>query len=278
MKKFIVATAVILLIVIDLSSLLYPTVSNYVNSLGQSQVVAWYTDDMAKMKTEHLQTLWAAAQKYNEALPRKENRYVLTKKESAEYERLLNTGMGVIGLLVIDKINVKLPIYHGVEEKTLQVGLGHLPGSSLPVGGERTHAVITGHRGLPSAKLLTDLDKIIKGDRFALYVMGETLTYQVVEIKVVEPDATNILEIIENRDYCTLVTCTPYGINSHRLLVLGRRVGNTPNSDWEMVRSDAKRLDKLLLILLFFLSLLPALMIYIILRCRKIHKGGTIRQ
>jgi len=278
MKKILVGIVVILLIIIDVSSLLYPTVSNYVNSLSHSRVVAWYTDDLANQKAEHLQALLEAAREYNEALLRKNNRFSFTEDDAMEYDSLLNTGLGVIGILVIDKINVKLPIYHGVEEKTLQIGLGHLPGTSLPVGGESTHALITGHRGLPSSKLLTDLGQIVKGDRFELHIMGETLTYQAVEIQVVEPNETSSLDIRKGFDYCTLVTCTPYGINSHRLLVHGRRVENTANPDWEMVRSDAVCLDKALVIFMFLVPLLPLWIIYVMIRCRKIHKGGNVRR
>jgi len=278
MKKFIVAIVICLVILIDLASLLYPTVSNYVNSLNQSRVVAEYSEYVENGDKEHLQALLAAAREYNESLSRMENRFAYTEEETAEYKSLLNTGLGVMGILVIDKINVKLPIYHGVDEETLQVGLGHLPGTSLPVGGAQSHAFITGHRGLPSTKLLTDLDKLSEGDPFALYILGETLTYQVDQIQVVEPHETRVLDIEEGMDYCTLVTCTPYGINSHRLLVRGRRAENIPDTGEKRVYADARRLDKSLAILIFLIPIVPALLIYAMIRCRKIHKGGLVRR
>jgi sortase A len=166
-----------------------------------------------------------------------------------------------------------------VDESTLQIGLGHLPGSSLPVGGRGTHAIVTGHRGLPSSKLLTDLGKISKGDQFVLYIMGETFTYRVDRIQVVEPSEVQALGIRDDRDYCTLVTCTPYGINSHRLLVRGRRIGNSAEPDWDLLGPDAQRLSRSLVIPLFLAPLLPILLLCILLRCRKIRiKGGLARR
>ena len=178
---------------------------------------------------------------------------------------------------MIDKIDVKLPIYHGTNENVLQIGLGHLPGTSLPVGGVGTHAFITGHRGLPSSTLLTDLDKMEPGDKFSLYVMGETLTYQVDNIQTVEPHEAEALDIDPNKDYCTLVTCTPYGINTHRLLVRGNRIENDSNAGWEAMYAEARLLDRIKVILGLIVVLTPVLIIYIIIKCRKVNKGGIVQ-
>lgn len=153
----------------------------------------------------------------------------MTEEERAEYESLLNvSGNGIIGYIEIPMIQCSLPIYHGTEESVLQIAVGHIEGSSLPTGGAGTHCVLSGHRGLPSAKLFTDLDQLAEGDTFILRILDETLTYEVDQIRTVEPYELDDLGIEEGKDYCTLVTCTPYGINTHRLLVRGRRVDNQP--------------------------------------------------
>lgn len=156
-----------------------------------------------------------------------ESRFNLTDEERAKYEKTLDvTGTGIMGYVEIPKISVSLPIYHGTDATVLQIAIGHIPGSSLPVGGQGTHCVISGHRGLPSARLFTDIDQLREGDLFMLNVLGKTLTYQVDQIRVVLPDELDDLAIDDGQDYCTLVTCTPYGVNTHRLLVRGHRVPN----------------------------------------------------
>jgi len=271
-KNYMAGIIVTLVIIAILSMALYPTVSDYVNSRSQSRAVAGYIDDVAGMDDTHAQALLEAAREYNQFLRRKTDRFEFTQEETAEYKKLLDTGRGVMGILNIDKIGVKLPIYHGTDEGVLQAGLGHLQGSSLPVGGIGTHALITGHRGLPSSKLLSNLDKMAEGDVFILHVLGETLTYRVDQITVVEPDEVSALDIDPTRDYCTIVTCTPYGINSHRLLVRGHRIENARNT--EFVYADARQLDKLLTILVFILPAIPILAIIIAIGCRKIHPQG----
>jgi len=277
MKKIIITAVVALFILIDAAVLLYPTASNYFNSLSQSRAVARYFDDTAGINDEHMQALREAAREYNKALLRKANRFQFTAEEEAEYKALLNTGRDVMGILAIDKINVKLPIYHGADEGVLQVGLGHRQGTSLPVGGAGTHTFLTGHRGLPSSTLLTNLDKLGEGDTFVLYVLGEALTYRVDEIQTVLPDEVRSLDIGKDSDYCTLVTCTPYGINSHRLLVRGTRAENAA-AGWDTAFADAKRVDKAFVLLMFLTPALPVLILFCIVRCRKIQKGDALRQ
>jgi len=275
--KYLIGIIVALVIIVDLCVLLYPTVSGYINSHVQSRVVALYLDDMASMTDTESRALLEAARGYNKNLLLKKDRFAFSKEETAEYNGLLNNGRNVMGILVIDKINVNLPIYHGSDEGVLQVGLGHIPGTSLPVGGIGTHAFITGHRGLPSSTLLTDLNKVDEGDTFVLHVAGKMLTYQVDQIQTVEPGEVEALNIDPDKDYCTLVTCTPYGINTHRLLVRGHRVQNAANAECEPIYADARHLDKIPMILMFLIPVLPGFAALIIIKCRKIHKGGTFQ-
>jgi sortase A len=275
MKKFVIIISLLTLgLFIGVSVLLYPALADYVNSKSQSRIVAGYIDDVAGMDDSKKQAMLEAAREYNQELLYSESRFRFTEKDWAEYKLLLNTGRGVMGILAIDKIDVKLAIYHGTDEGNLQIGLGHMQGTSLPVGGPGTHACITGHRGLPSSTLLSELDRMAEGDTFVLYIMGEALTYRVDQIKTVEPHEVQSLGIDPDKDYCTLVTCTPYGVNSHRLLVRGQRTENAMNAGWAAVYADLRRLDKPMVILICLIPALPVLICLVILRGRKIRKGG----
>ena len=242
------STIVLLLVfLIGLSLLLYPTVSDYWNSFHQSQAIAGYAEAVADLDNAAYEHYWADAQAYNEALPDNSRRYQPTEAEHARYESLLNiSGNGIMGYIEIPAIGVSLPVYHGVEDTVLQIAIGHIEGSSLPVGGLGPHCVVSGHRGLPSAKLFTDLDKLAAGDVFLLRVLDEVLTYEVDQIHIVEPDEVELLEIVEGEDLCTLVTCTPYGINSHRLLVRGHRVENQESASAIRVTADAMQIEPVL--------------------------------
>lgn len=222
------STKVLLVILIaGLFLLLYPTVSNYWNQYHQTRAKAVYSHEVQEMDSKEYQQMLQEARAYNQRLMEKKDRYVLSEEETREYEGLLDAGgTGVMGYLEIPELKIQLPVYHGVEESTLQAGIGHMPGTSLPTGGPGTHCVLTGHTGLASASLLTNLDQMEEGDIFALEVLDEKLTYQVDQIRVVKPEKLNDLQLVPGEDYCTLVTCTPYGVNSHRLLVRGRRVEN----------------------------------------------------
>lgn len=280
-KKYtlvIINVTIILMVIVILSVLLYPTVSNYINSRSQSRAVAHYVDDVAAMSNDNKKAMLEAAREYNSKLLQNGARFEYTEEDTAEYKKQLNTGRGIMGILTIDKIGVNLAIYHGSDEGVLQVGLGHMQGTSLPVGGIGTHAFITGHRGLPSSTLLTDLDEMTEGDVFVLFVMGQTMTYEVDQIRTVLPQEVNAVSIDKDQDYCTLVTCTPYGINSHRLLVRGHRVANALDTGAERFYADAQRLDKTMVILLFILPVIPILIIYIVIRLRKIHRGGNVKK
>ncbi|HJD13999.1 MAG TPA: class C sortase [Candidatus Ruminococcus avistercoris] len=226
MKRIKISTIILILVfLVGLSLLLYPTVSNYWNALHQSQAIVEYSQEVEKMDQELYEKLWSEAIQYNKTLTNHPNRFEMTEEEKQEYDKLLNvSGNGIMGYIEIPAIDCFLPIYHGTNEAVLQTSIGHLEGSSLPTGGAGTHCVVSGHRGLPSARLFTDLDKLKEGDRFVLKVLDRTLTYEVDQILTVDPYDLEALAIDPQQDYCTLVTCTPYGINTHRLLVRGRRV------------------------------------------------------
>ena len=212
---------------LGLAVLLYPTVSNYVNKLNQGNAIADYDNKVSKLSKTDYSDVLRKAEEYNKALLTKENRFKLSPEEQRVYDSVLNvTGDGTIGYIEIEKIGVKLAIAHGIGEKVLEEGIGHLEGSSMPCGGENTHAVLVGHRGLPSAKLFTDLDQLKKGDTFIIHILNKVLTYQVCKIDVVEPSDMKNLAIEDGKDYVTLVTCTPYAVNSHRLLIRGVRIEN----------------------------------------------------
>lgn len=229
MKKKWMSRLMTLLIVVvfvaGLSFLLYPTVSNLWNQAHQSRAIATYTEQVEKLDDSSNKEMLKAARKYNKELLKKADHWKLSKKDKKKYESLLDvSGTGIMGYIEVPKIDCSLPIYHGTDEGALQIAIGHLEGSSLPVGGKSSHCVLSGHRGLPSARLFTDLDQMEEGDTFILNILGHKLAYEVDQIKMVLPEEMSDLEIQEGKDLCTLVTCTPYGINTHRLLVRGHRV------------------------------------------------------
>ncbi len=245
MKKNFSTILLIVIFLIGLSLLLYPTFSDFWNSKTQSKVIASYMEQVSSIENEMYDELWAAAEAYNASLAERSNGYILTDEQKEEYNSLLNvSGGGIMGYIEIPCIDASMPIYHGTDENVLQVAVGHIDWTSLPVGGESTHTVISGHRGLPSARLFTDLDQLVVGDRFMLHVLDETLTYEVDQIRIVLPSETQELLIQEGEDLCTLVTCTPYGVNSHRLLVRGHRVENAKEEVTVRVTADAIIIDK----------------------------------
>lgn len=245
MKKNTLSTVILVFVfLVGMSLLLYPTVSDYLNSLHQSRAIAGYVEQVAGLEEDRYEELWEEARSYNETLTKKADRYEMSDEEQQEYESLLNvSGLGIIGYIEIPEIGCSLPICHGTGEGVLQTAVGHIEGTSLPVGGAGSHCVLSGHSGLPSARLFTDLDQLAVGDTFFLRILDETLTYEVDQILVVEPYEMDALEIDPEEDYCTLVTCTPYGINSHRLLVRGRRVENQEEAAAEQITADAIQIE-----------------------------------
>ena len=254
--------------------LLYPTVSDYWNSFHQSRAIASYAEQVADLDDNMYEQLWADARAYNETLGSSTSRFVMTDEQKKVYDALLNiAGNGVMGYIEIPKIKCNLPIYHGTDESVLQIAIGHVQGSSLPVGGAGTHCVLSGHRGLPRAKLFTDIDQLTEGDVFLLRVLDETLTYEVDQIRTVLPDELDDLAIEEGKDYCTLVTCTPYGINSHRLLVRGHRVENQASASTIRVTADAMQIEPLLIAPLVAVPMLLVLLVMVLIPHRTKKKG-----
>ncbi len=247
MKKHLSTIILVLVLVLGLGIMLYPTVSDWWNSFHQTRAIASYSDTVATMDNEIYDQLWQEAEAYNAALAQKANPYFFTEEDQALYDSTLNvSGTGIMGYIDIPEIKCTLPIYHGTSEAVLQVGVGHIEGSSLPVGGEGTHCVLSGHSGLPSAVLFTHLEDLDIGDLFTLQIMDETLTYEVDRFNRVLPHEMELLTIEEGKDSCTLVTCTPYGINTHRLLVHAHRVANEAATAHIRVTADAVRIDPIL--------------------------------
>ena len=278
MKKkgnHLITILLVLIFLLGLSLLLYPAVSDYWNSKHQTRAIAVYSEEVSGLDEDQYQALWEAAAAYNASLLERDNAYLLTEEQKAAYEQLLNvSGLGIMGYIEIPSIDCSLPIYHGTEESVLQIAIGHLEWTSLPVGGESTHCVLSGHRGLPSAKLFTNLDKLQEGDVFLLRVLDEVLTYEVDQILIVEPQETGALRIVEGEDYCTLVTCTPYGINTHRLLVRGHWIENAPEARLVRVTADAVQIEPLLVAPIVALPMLLLLLILLLLPKRPKNDNG----
>ena len=269
-KGNFITLLLVLILLVGLSLLLYPTVSDYWNSYHQTRAIAAYSEEVANLNQEQYDEIWAAAERYNASLNDRDEAYLLSDAHKEEYERQLDvSGLGIMGYIEIPSIDCSLPIYHGTDESVLQIAVGHLEWSSLPVGGESTHCVLSGHRGLPSAKLFTNLDKLQEGDIFMLRVLDEVLTYEVNQILIVEPQETGALRIEEGKDYCTLVTCTPYGINTHRLLVRGHRIDNLEEVKTVRVTADAVQIEPMLVAPMAAIPILLVLLLLLLLPRRR---------
>lgn len=263
----------ILVFFAGLSLLLYPSLSDYWNSFHASQAVATYSEEVRNLNADKYDRLIGEAREYNAALPGRYKAFFLSESDRSTYNALLDVnGTGVMGYIEIPTIQISLPIYHGTEDEVLQIAVGHLDWSSLPVGGEGTHCVLSGHRGLPSAKLFTNLDKLVAGDKFVIRVLDEVMTYEVDQILIVEPNDLSALAIEKGKDLCTLVTCTPYGVNSHRLLVRGHRVEN--ESEEIRVTSDATEIDPLIVAPAVALPMLLALLFILLVSGKKKKSDG----
>lgn len=270
MKKHLPTIVLVLIFCIGLSLLLYPTVSDYWNSLHQSRAISNYADAVAALDNEDYDRILESARNYNQNLAKNGTSWNLTEEQKEEYEKQLCVDdTGIMSYIEIPSIDCSLPIYHGTDEGVLQKAIGHIPGSSLPVGGKSTHCVLSGHRGLPSAKLFTDLDQLKEGETFLLRTLDETLTYQVDQILIVEPNELQALQIEEGEDLCTLVTCTPYGVNSHRLPVRGHRIANQADASYVRVTADAVQIDPVLVAPVVGVPILIILLIGLLARTRK---------
>lgn len=246
MKKNRSNIILILIFLVGLSVMLYPTVSDYVNQKNQSRAVASYSEEVENLSDVDYQAYFDAANDYNRRLAETPDAFYRPEEVSGYTDTLDVSGTGIMGYITISKIGVELPIYHGTSDGVLQVAAGHLEGSSLPVGGAGTHAVISAHRGLPSAKLFTNLDELEVGDTFTITVLDRVLNYEVDQISIVLPTETDLLQPVEGKDYVTLMTCTPYGINTHRLLVRGKRIENAENQKHIRVTADALRIEPII--------------------------------
>jgi len=255
-KKHLSTILLVLMMITGISLLAYPTFSNWWNSFHSSQAVASYTEFVAHIDDNEYEQILGDAERYNKAVSQTGIKWMLTDQEKEEYNSLLDvSGSGIMGYIEIPRINVVLPVYHGTNEDVLQTAVGHLEGTSLPVGGAGTHCVLSGHRGLPSARLFTDLDKLTNGDTFVLNVLDEVLTYEVDRIRIVLPSDLSELAIEDGKDYCTLVTCTPYGINTHRLLVRGKRIESRSTLNVR-VTADAMMVDRVIVAIAFGVPML----------------------
>ena len=252
---------------IGVCGLLYPSVSQYWNSKTQTKAIENYREILESLKPEDYETFFVEAEKYNTSLGKL--KFPLTEyKQLKGYNDTLNvSGTGIMGYISIQKLGVEIPLYHSVSAEVLNIACGHLEGASLPIGGENTHCVLSAHRGLPHAKLFTDLDKMEKGDTFTITVLNRTVTYQVDQIKVVLPNETDDIQIVDGEDFCTLLTCTPYGINSHRLLVRGTRIENA--APVLHVTSNAIRIDSLVATPAVAAPILLILLIVLLIKYRK---------
>lgn len=253
----------VLAIFVGLSLVLYPTVSDYWNSFHQSRAVASYLQDVEELENSEKEKLLEEARAYNRSLPQNTTPSLnLSSLNQMIYDETFKvTKSGIMAYVEIPKLNVTLPIYHGTDDSVLRVAIGHIPGTSLPIGGKGTHAVISGHRGLASAKLFTDVDQLVKGDTFMIQVLDETLTYEVDQILTVLPQDVSALRINPNEDYVTLVTCTPYGVNTHRLLVRGHRITNVEKE----VRVVSEASQVVVLFVALFIAIIIFLLILLIL-------------
>ena len=261
MRKNLSTIILILIFLVGLSVMLYPSVSDAVNRKHQSRAVAGYAEKVEQLSDADYQTYFDAADAYNRQLNITPNAFYKPDLVSGYAQTLDISGTGIMGYITIPKISVELPIYHGTDEGVLQVAAGHLEGSSLPVGGAGTHAVISAHRGLPSAKLFTNLDELEVGDRFTITVLNRVLTYEVDQISIVLPTETDQLLPTEGMDYVTLMTCTPYGINTHRLLVRGKRIETAESQKHIRVAADAFRIEPIIVAPILAIPMLLAALV-----------------
>lgn len=260
-----------------LGILAYPAFSDWWNRQHATRAIASYQEQVEQIDDSTKKEMLEAAREYNDSLEVGVH-YNLTDEAYEKYESILDvSGTGIMGYVQIPSINVNLPIYHGTDETVLQIAAGHIAGSSLPIGGERTHAVISGHRGLPSAKLFTDLDRLVEGDVFQVTVLDQVVTYRIDQIHIVLPEETTDLAIEPGKDYMTLVTCTPYGINSHRMLIRGHRIDNLESEEELIVVSEAKRISATKVMFIIGIPMIMAALVssYIISAVRKPKKTAA---
>lgn len=268
LRKNLVTIILFGMIVVGLGLIAYPSVADWWNSFHQTRAVAAYASKIADMSHEEYDKILNEAAEYNKQIAETGVRWQMSDEEIQEYNSILDiTGTGIMAYIDIPKIHVQLPIYHGTDVTILQIAVGHITGSSLPVGGETSHCIVSGHRGLPSAKLFSDLDELVVGDLWTVNVLDQTLTYEVDQIRVVLPTDLKYLEMEDGKDYCTLVTCTPYGVNTHRLLVRGHRVPNVQGN--ARVTADALQIEPAYVAPFIGIPIILILIVMLIIATRK---------
>ena len=262
---------IMIVMLVGIGLLLYPSVANYWNQFHQTRAIMAYNDTVSSLSTKDYEKILNDAKEYNEKLGETGIVWKMSKAQKAEYEKQLAVdSSGIMGYVSVPKFHIKLPIYHGTNESVLQIAIGHLEQTSLPVGGESSHCEVSGHRGLPSARLFTDIDKIKEGDTWTMNVLNETLTYECDQIRIVEPEDLSNLQIAKGKDYCTLITCTPYGVNTHRLLVRGHRI---PNVDGNAnLTADAIQIEPIYIAPFLAVPIILILLIVLIASTRKAKK------
>jgi sortase A len=271
-KKSSNASTIILVAIffVGLCVLLYPTISDFWNEKRQSQAIINYDDLIVDLTPEDYSDFFHQADSYNQKIRNMSFPFMNHKSIAEEYYNILDVnGDGMMGYITIEKIKVQLPIYHGTSDKVLNSAVGHVEGSTLPAGGKSTHAVLSAHRGLPSAKLFTNLDKLEIGDIFTIRILDRTVTYQVDQILIVLPHETDDLNIVPGEDYCTLVTCTPYGVNTHRMLVRGTRIENIEPDRVINVTTQAYQIDPLIVTPAVAAPMLGLLLVFLLVKSRK---------
>ena len=262
---------IVAVILVGIGLLAYPSVANYWNQFHQTRAIMAYNDTVSSLSTEDYEKILNDAKEYNKKLGETGIVWKMSKAQKAEYEKQLAVDTsGIMGYVSVPKFHIKLPVYHGTNESVLQIAIGHLEQTSLPVGGDSSHCEVSGHRGLPSARLFTDIDKIKEGDTWTMNVLKETLTYECDQIRIVEPEDLSNLQIAKGKDYCTLITCTPYGVNTHRLLVRGHRI---PNVDGNAnLTADAIQIEPIYIAPFLAIPIILILLIALIASTRKAKK------
>ena len=275
-KKHLLTVLMLMGLAIGVGLLLYPSVANYWNSFHQTQAIMSYSEAVSQMDTEDYKKILDDAKAYNKKLGKTGIQWVLSDAQKAEYQKQLQIGTSdVMGYVSIPKIHVKLPLYHGTEENVLQTSIGHLEQTSLPVGGKNSHCSVSGHRGLPSARLFTDIVDLKEGDTWTMTVLNETVTYEVDQIRIVEPEDLSNLQIEKGKDLATLITCTPYGINTHRLLVRGHRI---PNADGDAnLTADAIQIEPIYIAPFLAAPILVALLAILLITTRRAKRDQVNR-
>lgn len=270
-KRHGVTLLIVGVMILGLGIMLYPKIADFWNNMHQSQAIMNYVNAVSDLDEEDYEEMMTAARKYNKKLAKTGILWRLTDEQKKEYNSLLNVdGTGIMGYISIPKIDIELPVYHGTDEAVLQTSIGHLEGTSLPVGGSSTHSVLSGHRGLPSARLFSDIDQLMEDDIFMVTILNETFTYQVDQINVVLPEDLSKLSISKGMDYCTLLTCTPYGINTHRLLVRGHRIPNI-NGDANVI-TEAIQIRPVYIVPFVLAPVILFIIVYLIVRNRRRKK------